>query len=34
MLVFLPQDEHIGISQKIPQNERDAAGRLQELVGT
>jgi ribonuclease G len=24
LLVFLPQDDHIGISQKIPQNERDA----------
>ncbi|MEG0046090.1 MAG: ribonuclease G [Comamonas sp.] len=35
LLVFLPQDDHIGISQKIPQNERDALrARLQELVGT
>ena len=35
LLVFLPQDDHIGISQKIPQNERDALRtRLQELVGT
>ena len=31
----MPQDDHIGISQKIPQNERDALrARLQELVGT
>ncbi|MDR0214119.1 MAG: ribonuclease G [Comamonas sp.] len=35
LLVFLPQDDHIGISQKIPQNERDTLrARLQELVGT
>ena len=35
LLVFLPQDDHIGISQKIPQNERDALReRLQQLVGT
>ena len=35
LLVLLPQDDHIGISQKIPQNERDALrARLQELVGT
>lgn len=35
LLVFLPQDDHIGISQKIPQNERDVLrARLQELVGT
>ena len=35
LLVFLPQDDHIGISQKIPQNERDALrARLQSLVGT
>ena len=35
LLVFLPQDDQIGISQKIPQNERDALrARLQELVGT
>jgi ribonuclease G len=35
LLVFLPQDDHIGISQKIPQNERDALrARLQALVGT
>ena len=35
LLVFLPQDDHIGISQKIPQNERDALrARLLGLVGT
>ena len=35
LLVFLPQDDHIGVSQKIPQNERDALrARLQALVGT
>lgn len=35
LLVFLPQDDHIGISQKIPQNERDTLrSRLQELVGS
>lgn len=35
LLVFLPQDDHIGISQKIPQHERDALrARLQALVGT
>ena len=34
LLVFLPQDDHIGISQKIPQEERDALrARLQALVG-
>ena len=34
LLVFLPQDEHIGISQKIPAIERDALrARLQALVG-
>ena len=33
--MFLPQDDHIGVSQKIPQNERDALrARLQALVGT
>ena len=33
MLVFLPQDDHIGISQKIPPQERDALRqRLQTLV--
>ena len=35
LLVYLPQDDHIGISQKIPQTERDALRtRLQALVGT
>ena len=35
LLVFLPQDDHIGISQKIPQEERDTLrSRLQALVGT
>ena len=35
MLVFLPQDDHIGVSQKIPQNQRDELrSRLQELAGT
>ncbi|MBY0453863.1 MAG: ribonuclease G [Burkholderiaceae bacterium] len=35
LLVFLPQDDHIGVSQKIPVAERDALrGRLQVLVGT
>ena len=35
LLVFLPQDDHIGVSQKIPQTERDALrARLQALVGT
>ena len=34
LLVFLPQDDHIGVSQKIPPAERDALrGRLQGLVG-
>ena len=34
LLVFLPQDDHIGVSQKIPQEERDALrSRLQALVG-
>ena len=34
LLVFLPQDDHIGISQKIPQQERDALrARLAALVG-
>lgn len=33
MLVFLPQDDHIGVSQKIPAQERDALRqRLQNLV--
>lgn len=32
-LVFLPQDDHIGVSQKIPLHERDALRqRLQDLV--
>ena len=35
LLVFLPQDDHIGVSQKIPAAERDALrARLQALVGT
>ena len=35
LLVFLPQDDHIGVSQKIPSTERDALrARLQALVGT
>ena len=35
LLVFLPQDEHVGVSQKIPQAERDALRtRLQALVGS
>ncbi|MCW8165557.1 ribonuclease G [Verminephrobacter aporrectodeae subsp. tuberculatae] len=34
LLVFLPQDEHVGVSQKIPGAERDALrARLQALVG-
>jgi ribonuclease G len=34
-LVFLPQDDHIGVSQKIPADQRDALRqRLQALVGT
>ena len=34
MLVFLPQDDHIGVSQKIPQNQRDELrSRLQGLAG-
>jgi len=33
-LVFLPQDDHIGVSQKIPSDQRDALrARLQTLVG-
>ena len=33
-LVFLPQDDHIGVSQKIPSDQRDALRqRLQGLVG-
>ena len=35
LLVFLPQDDHVGISQKIPQDERDVLrSRLLALVGT
>ncbi len=35
LLVFLPQDDHIGVSQKIPSDQRDALRqRLQTLVGT
>jgi len=34
LLVFLPQDDHVGVSQKIPGAERDALrARLQALVG-
>lgn len=34
LLVFLPQDDHVGVSQKIPPEERDALRtRLQALVG-
>jgi ribonuclease G len=34
MLVFLPQDDHIGVSQKIPLEQRDALRRrVQELAG-
>ncbi|WP_353236202.1 ribonuclease G [Diaphorobacter ruginosibacter] len=34
LLVFLPQDDHVGVSQKIPLNERELLrNRLQELVG-
>ncbi len=34
MLVFLPQDDHIGVSQKIPQAQRDTLrAHLQTLVG-
>ena len=34
-LVFLPQDDHIGVSQKIPSDQRDALRqRVQALVGT
>jgi ribonuclease G len=34
-LVFLPQDDHIGVSQKIPTDQRDALrARLQNLVGS
>ncbi len=35
LLVFLPQDDHVGVSQKIPPAQRDALRqRLQALVGT
>ena len=35
MLVFLPQDDHVGVSQKIPQHQRDELrARLQRLAGT
>ncbi len=35
LLVFLPQDDHVGVSQKIPAAERDALRtRLQALAGT
>ncbi|AMO25130.1 ribonuclease G [Ramlibacter solisilvae] len=34
LLVFLPQDDHVGVSQKIPSVQRDALRtRLQALVG-
>ncbi len=34
MLVFLPQDDHVGVSQKIPAAQRDALrARLHALVG-
>ncbi len=34
LLVYLPQDEHVGVSQKIPAAEREALrARLQALVG-
>ncbi len=34
LLVFLPQDDHVGVSQKIPLDQRDALrARLQALVG-
>ncbi|HEY0822535.1 MAG TPA: ribonuclease G [Ramlibacter sp.] len=35
LLVFLPQDDHVGVSQKIPQDQRDALRRrLNKLVGS
>ncbi|MDE2416336.1 MAG: ribonuclease G [Burkholderiales bacterium] len=35
LLVFLPQDDHIGVSQKIPPTQRDELrSRLQTLAGT
>lgn len=34
LLVYFPQDQHIGVSQKIPQDQRDSLRkRLQDLVG-
>jgi len=34
LLVFLPQDDHVGVSQKIPSDQRDALrARLVRLVG-
>ncbi|RYF43525.1 MAG: ribonuclease G [Comamonadaceae bacterium] len=34
LLVFLPQDDHVGVSQKIPPDQREALrNRLQTLVG-
>jgi ribonuclease G len=34
LLVFLPQDDHVGVSQKIPAGQRDdLRSRLQKLVG-
>lgn len=34
LLVFLPQDDHVGVSQKIPSDQREALrARLQTLVG-
>ncbi len=34
LLVFLPQDDHVGVSQKIPPHQRDELrARLQRLVG-
>ena len=34
LLVFLPQDDHVGVSQKIPSSQRDELrARLQELTG-
>jgi ribonuclease G len=34
LLVFLPQDDHVGVSQKIPTDQRDALrARLTRLVG-
>ncbi|MES2974960.1 MAG: ribonuclease G [Pseudomonadota bacterium] len=35
LLVFLPQDDHVGVSQKIPPGQRDELrARLQTLVGS